>query len=192
MNALVFWDQQVPKRLIEAFNHVGFSASYKFQVRAVGSLSKDVQRVARLVANDPENLIGLPYDNFNWRQWAREVSALQGSVQHDQVSAMIMIAHIPEALRMYSARHTADIKRFDALAGTRLNMPAEQSLREIIPNHEDLAMFRHNAILHVTTLLCDDLPACKRLKPRVPPPTDTSAITPHRTHCYYLPTFDQD
>lgn len=192
MNALVFWDQQVPKRLIEAFNHVGFSASYKFQVRAVGALSKDVQRVARLVANDPENLIGLPYDNFNWRQWAREVSALHGSVQHDQVSAMIIIAHIPEALRMYSARHFADIKRFDALIGTRLNMPAEQSLREIIPNHEDLAMFRHNAILHVATLLCDDLPACKRLKPRVPPLTDTSAITPHRTHRYYLPTFDQE
>ena len=43
INALVFWDQQVPKRLIEAFNHIGLCSSYPYQVRAVNALSKDVR-----------------------------------------------------------------------------------------------------------------------------------------------------
>ncbi|KAI0085007.1 hypothetical protein BDY19DRAFT_987286 [Irpex rosettiformis] len=66
INALIFWDQEVSKWLIEAFNHIGLSSSYKFQVHSVNALSKDVVCVARIAANNPNNLVELPYDNFNY------------------------------------------------------------------------------------------------------------------------------
>ncbi len=192
INALVFWDQQVPKRLIEAFNHIGLCSSYSYQVRSVDALSKDVRRVAAAAANNPDNLVKMPYDNFNWEAYAYETSVSHGSTQHDQVSAMVVIPTIPQALRHLTARHLASAARFYALAGSRLNMSAEQSFVDIIPTLDDYATFRLHAIHHVATMLTRDLPTCRRFAAHITPLTDAKAIEPVKTERYYLPTFDQE
>src|ERR1700722_19663734 len=91
INALVLWDNCILKYTVQMLNHLGFCASHTFQGRAVIQLGKDVVRVARGVASDPTKLKSLPYDNFNWMSRAWEVSAAHGSVQHNQVSAMLVI-----------------------------------------------------------------------------------------------------
>lgn len=192
INVLVFWDQQVSKRLLEAFNHIGLCSSYPFQVRAVDALSKDVRDIACTAANDPNNLVTLPYDNYNWQQIAHEVSVLHGTIQHDQVSAMIIIPTIPPAYRHLTARHLASAARFDALRGSRLNISPEQSLVDIIPSAQDYNTYRTNAIHHVAEFLSHDLPGCKRFASSIVAISDPSAIQPHITHRYYLPTFDQE
>ncbi|KAI0737485.1 hypothetical protein BC629DRAFT_1446172 [Irpex lacteus] len=181
INALVYWDQQVPKRLLEAFNHIGLCSSYPYQVRAVNALSKDVQRVASAAANDPNNLVTLPYDNYNWQQIAHEVSVLHRTLQHDQVSAM----HL-------TARHLASAARFKELVGSRLNVSAEQSLVDIMPNTNDRDTFRLNAIHHIAEFLSGDLPGCKRFASSIGTLDDPAAIEPKQTRRYYLPTFDQE
>ena len=117
VNALIFWEQQVPKRLCEAFNHYCISASYSFMTRAVEAISNDSTRVAQLIAADPTKLIMAPYDNFNWRERAWETSATHGTVQHDQVSAMLVSLWISEHLHGVPAAHLASVARFDHCAG---------------------------------------------------------------------------
>lgn len=83
MNALVLWDNRVPKRIIQLCNRLGFCSSHTFQGQSVLFLGRDAVRVARNVASDPNKLKLLPYDNFNWMSQAWEVSAIHGSVQHN-------------------------------------------------------------------------------------------------------------
>lgn len=192
MNALVFWDQGVSKRLMQAFNHFSLSASHSFQLDAVQSLSRNAVQVARQAAADPRNLVSLPYDNFNWKSRAWETSGSHGTVQHDQVSAMLVVLHIPENLSGIDARHLADIRRFDVRLGERLKLPAEESLNDIIPTPADYSTFRSHAIHHVAAILAHDLPQCDRFVNDIPAISDPTAITPHRTERYYLPTFDQE
>ncbi len=192
INSLVLWDQGVPKRLVEAFNHIGFSSSYSYQVDAVSSLSTDTRRLACVAANDPNNMGSLPYDNFNWRRVAWEVSALHGSIQHDQVSAMFTVPSIPERLANRSAQHLSSTARFDELIGARLKKSPAESLQDIVPSQEDYLIFRKHAIHHAAVLLSRDLPGCEHFASEITRLTDPHAITPHRTQRYYLPTFDQE
>ncbi|EDR06304.1 uncharacterized protein LACBIDRAFT_300406 [Laccaria bicolor S238N-H82] len=96
LNALLFWDNHVPKRLVQAFNHFGITTSYPFQGKSITALSKDVILLARRAANDSQKIKLLPYDNFNWISKAWEATALHGSITHDEVSALLVILPTPE------------------------------------------------------------------------------------------------
>jgi hypothetical protein len=64
MNSLMLWDGRVPRRVVQTLNRYGFSTSYPYQTKAVESISKDAIHLARSAANNPENLLLLPYDNL--------------------------------------------------------------------------------------------------------------------------------
>ena len=190
MNTLIFWKHQVPKRLVQAMNHMGFCASHPFQLRAVLSMGRDSVRLARLAAADPGKLKLVIYDNFNWREQVWEASATHGSKQHDQVSALLVILNTPDNLSSTSAKHLASVERFAERAGRRHSMSPEQSLQEISPSHNDHAAFRNAAIIHVATILAGDVSAFRKFAGRIPAIHDPSAITPHVTERHFLPTFD--
>ncbi|KAJ7156078.1 hypothetical protein C8R43DRAFT_1096270 [Mycena crocata] len=105
MNSLMLWDGRVPKRLVQTLNRYGFSTSYLYQTKAVRSVSKDGVYIASAAANDPEKILALPYDNFNWSETAWEISAQHGNISHDQVSEG-RLAHIFADNAM---KHVADI-----------------------------------------------------------------------------------
>jgi hypothetical protein len=192
INALILWDNRVPKRVIQMLNHLGFCASHTFQGRAVIQLGKDAVRVARSVARDPTKLKLLPYDNFNWMSRAWEVSATHGSVQHDQVSAMLVVLNQPHGPNAPTATHLADVERFGATAGTRHQMAAEDALEAILPNSSDQHTFREMAILHIAYILSEDVKCFSKFRSTLPKFHDPKAIPLHKTEQYYLPTFDQE
>jgi len=192
INVLILWDNRIPKRTVQMLNHLSFCASHTFQGRAVIQLGKDVVRVARGVASDPTKLKLLPYDNFNWMSQAWEVSAAHGSVQHDQVSAILVILNQPHGPNAPTAAHLADIERFAATAGTRHQMTTEDALQDILPNSDDQRTFRDLAILHVAYILSKDIKCFSKFQDTLPKFSDPLAIPPHKTERYYLPTFDQE
>ena len=93
------------------------------------------------------------YDNFNWRKRAYETSATHSFVQHDQVSAILVVLRVPRHLRTVPASDLASVERFAKTAGQRHRIPPEQALEEISPNKDDYRAFREAAILHVAHIL---------------------------------------
>jgi hypothetical protein len=192
MNALVLWDNRVPKRIIQLCNRLGFCSSHTFQGQSVLFLGRDAVHVARNVASDPNKLKMLPYDNFNWMSRAWEVSAVHGSVQHDQVSVMLVVLNQPRGPDDPSAAHLANTERFAETAGTRHHMAAEDALEAIVPNANDQCAFRDAAILHVAYILSDNVKGFLTFRGNLPKFDDVLAIPAHKTERYYLPTFDQE
>ncbi|KAF8178739.1 hypothetical protein BJ912DRAFT_1033225 [Pholiota molesta] len=182
INTLLFWDNCIPKRLVQAFNHFGITTSYSFQVDAVTAISKNAMLLAQQAANDPSKIKMLPYDNFNWISRAWESSALHGTVTHDEVSALLVILPTPPN----------DIHHFAPTQRTRHDISPAKSLSDILPNSADQLAFRANAIIHVAQILTEDIKALSHLSSAIPSFEDPMAIPPHKTEEYYLPTFDQE
>ncbi|KAH7903018.1 hypothetical protein BJ138DRAFT_1021237, partial [Hygrophoropsis aurantiaca] len=192
MNSLMLWDNQVPKRVVQMLNRVGFCSSHSFQGRCIFHLSQDAVRVARMIVRDTNTVKLLPYDNFNWMSRAWEASALHGSVQHDQVFAMLVVLHIPDGLLQISAENLASVERFDTQAGTRHRIPEETALKAIVPSRDDQNQFRDLAILHAAHILTEELENFSCFQSLLPQFHDPDAIRPHKSERYYLPTFDQE
>ena len=92
VNTFLLWQSGASKRLIQILNRLGFCMSYYVQGRAITALTKDANRLSKEAARSNEaNIKQLAYDNFNWLKKAWETSALHSSIQHDQVSAMLVI-----------------------------------------------------------------------------------------------------
>ncbi|KAG6819049.1 hypothetical protein H0H93_015957 [Arthromyces matolae] len=192
VNSLIFWDNRVPKRLLQAFNHFAITSSYPSQARAVMALSRDSLRLARLAANDPTKVTLLPYDNFNWTARAWESTALHHSITHDEVSALLVVLQMPDGPDVPSAEQLTSVSRFSETEGTRHRIPNHQSLSEILPTASDQTAFRTNAIVHVLQILCSEIKAFNIHKQCIPAIKDTLAIVPQKTEEYFLPTFDQE
>ncbi|KAF5335323.1 hypothetical protein D9611_011724 [Ephemerocybe angulata] len=191
MNSLLLWDNRVPKRLVQTLNNLGMTVSYPAQCRAVASLSKSSVQLAREAANDPTKIKMFPYDNFNWMKKTYEASATHGSVQHDEVSALLVILPTPSGTA--TAKEIVDIAAFKALEGTRHNLqPPQKSLEDIMPSLEDHHTFRRNCILHIARALVDEIKSLSHLSSRLPEFEDVHAMKVTKTEEHYLPTFDQE
>ncbi|KIJ04579.1 hypothetical protein PAXINDRAFT_104114 [Paxillus involutus ATCC 200175] len=154
INSFVLWDSQVPKRIVQLLNKIGWSVSHTSQGRCISQLSQDAVRVARDVACDESKLKLLPYDNFNWTARAWEVSATHGAAQHDQVSAMLVVLNRPDTSESSpgaaSAQHLASVERFESTAGHRHRLSPEDALQAVIPDHNDHQSFRTRASIHIS------------------------------------------
>ncbi|KAJ3567632.1 hypothetical protein NP233_g6233 [Leucocoprinus birnbaumii] len=189
MNSLLFWDNRVPKRLIQALNHFGITASHSFQACAIGYLSQSALKLAQLAANDPQKLKLLPYDNFNWVSNAWETSALHGNVTHDQVSALLIIMPTLDGL---TAADVSRVSAFQETEGTRHRHSSHRALINIMPSSMDQKTFRLNAIAHVQQILTEEIQSLSCYQNSVPVISDPSALPCMKTEEYYLPTLDQE
>ncbi|KAJ7506208.1 hypothetical protein B0H11DRAFT_2169972 [Mycena galericulata] len=192
VNSLIFWDNKMPKRLVQAMNHLGVCTSYQFRTDSITYISKDSIRLSRAVAADPKKLKKLPYDNFNWVSKVYEASATHGVVKHDQVSALLVVINVPHGPHMLPAEELASVKRFEEAAGVRHTLPAQKSLADIMPSRDDQISFRDNCIKHIGFILCDDVQEWSGFRSHLDVFLDPTAILPHITELYYLPTFDQE
>ncbi|KAJ7211427.1 hypothetical protein C8J57DRAFT_1605879 [Mycena rebaudengoi] len=192
MNALMLWDGRVPKRLVQALNRYGFCPSNPFLARAVESLTKDSVRLAKSVANDPEKLKLLPYDNFNWMARAYETSVTHGSTSHDQVSALLVVIRLPEGSPPSAAAELGSIHNFESTARTRHRLPSHQSLAEILPSQQDQLMFAANAATHIGHILTEEVQAFSAHRKDIPQFFDPHALPPDKSEEYFLPTYDQE
>ncbi|KAJ7246764.1 hypothetical protein C8J57DRAFT_1674982 [Mycena rebaudengoi] len=192
MNSLMLWDGRVPKRLVQTLNRYGFCTSYLYQTKAVGSVSKDSVRVARIVANDEEKLQLLPYDNFNWVKTAWETSATHGSVSHDQVSALLVVLRLPAGSLPGEAARLASIENFAQTARTRHHLPVDRSLEEILPTALDQRTFSAHAMKHVADILSNEVPAFSSHHNVLPDFSDPYALAFEKDEEYFLPTYDQE
>ncbi|KDQ54017.1 hypothetical protein JAAARDRAFT_49395 [Jaapia argillacea MUCL 33604] len=191
-NSLIMWDNRVPKRLLQMMNRLGLATSFDFLSKAVVALSKDSVRIGKIATHDPSKLKLLPYDNFNWMSQAWEKSAIHGSVQHDQVSAMLVIFRLPTEADSPSAEHLASVTRFVETIGTRHTIPADIALERIVPNSEDQKIFWSFSIIHVVQILSEESQPFAHLRSAFPKCLDPKAIPAHKTEQHYLPTFDQE
>lgn len=157
MNSLFLWNGQVSKRVVETLNHYAFCNSPRYQAEAIQSISKDSLHLARTIANDPERLIMLPNDNFNWVGKAWETSALHTSVMHDQVSAILVVLPLPAGSPKGTASRLANAKNFALSAGTRHKLTPEIPLEQILPDASDQNIFEDNAIRHVAHILAEEI-----------------------------------
>ncbi|KAF8995684.1 hypothetical protein BDQ17DRAFT_1392177 [Cyathus striatus] len=173
INSLIFWDNCMPKRLIQMLNQFGICTSYVFQINGVKSLSQSASEMAKEAANNSLKIKMLPYDNFNWMSNVWESSALHKSQTHDQVSALLVILPTPTG---QDAKTITAIPSFKEKAGTWHKINPRILLTDIIPSKSDNDAFWNNAILHVQNIIFEDL----------------KAIQPLKTEEYYLPTFDQE
>ncbi|KAI0703003.1 hypothetical protein BC835DRAFT_1404175 [Cytidiella melzeri] len=186
VNTLMLWQLGASEQLVQILNRVGFCSSYKYQSRAVVYLGTSALWLACIAACDRDKIKELAYDNFNWRDHACcvklclrdtwEVSATHGIVQHDQVSALLIILD-REAFcasgPTLSVQHLMSMQRFDENFGSRHRLPMEESLQRIIPTSDDhLSFFRFRKV--------------------VPSFDNPHAIPPQKTEQYWLPTYDQE
>ncbi|KAI0764478.1 hypothetical protein BC629DRAFT_1293531 [Irpex lacteus] len=192
VNTFLLWQTGASKRLIQILNHLGFCMSYDVQGRAITALTKDTNRVSREAAQDEDSAKELAYDNYNWRKVAREVSALHGSIQHDQVSAMLVILKVPSFISARTVPEIMDIRRFDERFGARHKVPMAESLQSISPSFEDHRNFRMAIILHIQEILVHDLKPFSRFCHSLRGFEDPKAIIPHVTQRHFLPTFEQE
>ncbi|KAI0782725.1 hypothetical protein C8Q75DRAFT_885922, partial [Abortiporus biennis] len=190
--SVIMWDQQVPKRLVQMFNHIGLSTSYQYQCLAIDSLGRDMVCHVRLAAADRKKLTMLGYDNFNWCTHAWEVSVSYRDIQHDQVSAILFVLSLPTHRASIPAEQLASVHRFIATLGRRHTLKLEDALRGIIPSREDHINFRQASLIHVYFILSQHLPVFTCFSSSILVLADPHAITPHKTELYYLPTFDQE
>ncbi|KAJ7213112.1 hypothetical protein GGX14DRAFT_534293 [Mycena pura] len=189
MISLMLWDGGVSRRLVQALNHYGICTSYRYQGRAVGSVSRDGVQIARSVANNPENLLLLP---FNWMQTAWEAAATHGNISHDQVSALLVVLALPDGAPPTEAARIAGVDNFAQAAQTRHHMPADQALEEILPTAADQHTFSNNAIKHVANILCDEVEGFSSHRKDIPDFFDPHALANKETEEYVLPTYDQE
>jgi hypothetical protein len=124
------------------------------------------------------------------RAW--EVSAAHGSIQHDQVSAMLVILNQLHGPNAPTATHLADIEHFAATASTQHRMTTEDALKDILPNSNDQCTFQDLAILHIAYILFEDIKCFSKFRNTLPKFSDHLTIPPHKTEQYYLPTFNQE
>ena len=191
--SLLCWDNRVPKRFVIAMNRLGVAGSYPFQCRLVLNLSHDSINDARKAANNPLTGNVFPYDNFNWRKIAREASALHKSVQHDQVSALLItIEPMEELTGTLTMKDIMSVEAVTKTEGSRHNIPPIESLASILPKAEDHKSVRDNAVLHVARILCEENDLLAPLAKTIPLFSDPEAIPTHKTEGYYLPAFDQE
>ncbi|KAJ7795949.1 hypothetical protein B0H14DRAFT_2620413 [Mycena olivaceomarginata] len=188
MNSLFLWDGTVPRRVIQILNRFAFCASDKYQQKAVKSISTDVVQLARKAANDPEKLILLPNDNFNWVGKAWETSATHASVTHDQVSAILVVLDTPSGM---NAASLASVDSFNLTLGNRHKIPADQSLEEILPTASDQYIFENNAVIHVAHILSEEVKTMSKFHGEYKL-SDPHALPTVRSEEYYLPTYDQE
>ncbi|KAJ7697846.1 hypothetical protein B0H17DRAFT_1130125 [Mycena rosella] len=171
MNTLILWDGCVPKQLVQTLNHYGSCTSYLYQTKAVGTISKDGVRPAKCAANNPENLLLLPYDNFNWMQTAYKTSAIHGNVSHDQLDVLPVLRTL-----------------------NKQPQPSPSSSRSSIggnpPTHLDQQT--DNAIKHVGKILADELAAFLSHRNDLIDFFDPHALPITKTEEYFLPTYDQE
>ncbi|KAJ7684985.1 hypothetical protein DFH06DRAFT_1313354 [Mycena polygramma] len=192
INSLVLWDARVPKRVVQTLNRYGFCTSYLYQSKAVGSISRDGLALTRVAANDPEKLLLVPYDNFNWMQTAWEASATHGNVSHDQVSALLVVLRLPEGSPPGEAARLASIDNFAQTARTRHLIPPDQALEQILPSADDQHTFADNATKHVAQILCDELDGLRSNRNDLVDFFDPHALPDTKSEEYFLPTFDQE
>ncbi|KAJ7768448.1 hypothetical protein B0H16DRAFT_1247798, partial [Mycena metata] len=192
MSSLMFWDGRVPKRVVQTFNRYELCGSYLYQTKAVGSISKDALQIARQAANDPEKLLMLPYDNFNWVQTVWEASATHGTISHDQVSALLVILGLPKGSPPGTAARLSSVASFEQTAQTRHRIPPDQALEEILPTAIDQQMFGDNAMKHVSNILCDFVVGFSVHRDVLPQFSDPYALSEEPSKEYFLPTYDQE
>ncbi|KAJ7875502.1 hypothetical protein B0H14DRAFT_2501627 [Mycena olivaceomarginata] len=192
MNSLFLWNGQVSKRVVETLNHYAFCNSPRYQAEAIQSISKDSLHLARTIANDPERLIMLPNDNFNWVGKAWETSALHTSVMHDQVSAILVVLPLPAGSPKGTASRLANAKNFALSAGTRHKLTPEISLEQILPDASDQNIFEDNAIRHVAHILAEEIAGLSVHYKEFGKFFDPHALPITKTEEYYLPTYDQE
>ncbi|KAJ7939065.1 hypothetical protein B0H13DRAFT_2226293 [Mycena leptocephala] len=188
INSLVLWDGNVPRRVIQILNRFAFCASHKYQQKAIRNISKDAVQLARKTANDPEKLILLPNDNFNWVGKAWETSATHGNVTHDQVSALLVVLDIPSGM---NAASLASVDSFNLTLGNRHKIPEEQSLEEILPTAGDQYIFENNAVIHVAHILAEEVKSLSIYHGEYKL-SDPHALPIVKSEEYYLPTYDQE
>ncbi|KAJ7191877.1 hypothetical protein GGX14DRAFT_596838 [Mycena pura] len=184
----MLWDGNVPKKVIRTLNRYGFCTSNQYSQIAVQYISKDAVRLARTVANDPEKLIMLPNDNFNWVGKTWEASATHANVMHDQVSAILIVLDVPEGL---SAEELGSQENFAHTFDTRHKIPAYQALEEIMPSVADQHTFEINAAVHVAQILGEEIRTLGKHSHllQIEP---TFELPSKQTEEYYLPTYDQE
>ncbi|KAJ7667161.1 hypothetical protein B0H17DRAFT_1162454 [Mycena rosella] len=192
INTLMLWDGRVPKRLVQTLNRYGFCTSYLYQIKAVGSVSKDAVMLARSVANDPEKLLLLPYDNYNWRETAWETSEMHGNISHDEVSALLVVLDLPPDSLPGEAGRLASVNNFAQTARTRHHIPPDEALEGILPTDVDQRTFADNAVKHVGQILCDEIAALSSHRNDLPEFFDPHALPAAKTEEYFLPTYDQE
>ena len=73
---------------------------YSYYTKVVRSVGTDVVKRACQAAADETLVTMLVYNNFNWLHCGWEVSTSHGSVQHDQVSGMLIIICVNEQLSL--------------------------------------------------------------------------------------------
>ncbi|KAF6743281.1 hypothetical protein DFP72DRAFT_977135 [Ephemerocybe angulata] len=188
--SLIFWDNRMPKRIVQMLNEFGVCSSHPYQIKAVKSLSKSVQELARAAANNAAKIKMLPYDNFNWMSRAWETSATHKSKSHDQVAALLVILPTPDGTDAKTVTSIAQFK--EKHSSGRHSIPPRQALAEIIPSRTDEAIFRKNVIVHVQNVLIDTFPMLERQRSSIPKCEEPKPIKPIKTEEYYLPTFDQE
>lgn len=192
INSMLLWHHRTPKRLVQTLSRLSFSTSYAFQCCAVKSLSTSCVSLAQVAAQDETKVKYLPYDNFNWVSNTWEPSAEHGNISHDEVSALLLVAHLPEGPEALTAAQYTDIRRFDETEGTRHKLPPSEALEAILPSSDDQAEFRKNTIIHIADILADEVKSFSKFKSVLGTFHDPHAIPPHKTEEYYLPTFDQE
>lgn len=190
VNTFLLWETGASKRLIQILNRLGFCMSYEIQGRAIAAVTDGTNRISREAAQNEDNAKELAYDNFNWQKRAWETSALHSSIQHDQVSAELIILNIDPAVTTRTAAQIMDIRRFDERLGSRHELLPVQSLERISPTAEDHLNFRTATILHIQEILVHDLGPFSRFRHSLQTFNDPKIISPHITERHYLPTFD--
>ncbi|KAF6743489.1 hypothetical protein DFP72DRAFT_1177912 [Ephemerocybe angulata] len=138
--SLIFWDNRLPKRIVQMLNEFGISSSHAYQIKGIKALSKSVQDLARAAANDIAKIKMLPYDNFNWMSRAWETSATHKSQSHDQVAALLVILPTPDGTDAKTVTSIAQFK--EKRSSGRHSIPPRQALAEIIPSRTDEAILR--------------------------------------------------
>ncbi|KAJ7689904.1 hypothetical protein B0H17DRAFT_1160054 [Mycena rosella] len=174
MNTLMLWDGGVPKRL------------------DVSSVSRDGVNLAWSAANDPEKLLLLPYDNFNWREVAWETSEMHGNISYDQVSALLVVLKLPPGSLPGEAGRLAGVDNFAQSVRNHHIIPADEALEQILPTDVDQRTFADNAVKHVGQILCDELAVLLPHQNNLPDFFDPHALPFTKTEEYFLPTYDQE
>jgi hypothetical protein len=145
-------------------------------------------RRAKIAVVDESKVKFFPYDNFNWISHTFELSAEHWNVTHDEVSALLIIAKLPEGPGVLMASEYASIARFEETAGACHRMHPDQALHKIILSAADQTQFRKHSIIHMVHILVDEVPSFAKFRPNLPVFKDPQAIKPHKTgiHTSYL------
>lgn len=174
---------------MEILNHLGAVSSYNLTIEVVKALGKDGVQLARVDAADIDMAKLVDYDNNNWLQTVHEAVEGRISVQHDQVSGVLVTLNLPPGA---CAKDIFSVTKFDASKGNRCLLPGPTSFAQLLPSNDDRRIMRDNYIIHVASILAEHCPQLDKFRNGIPPLSDPRAIKPHRTRQFYLPTLDQE